>query len=558
MPEAEVPARFGSYVRGRELGRGASGTVFACELRTGDGSKTGAQVQTFAAKAIDLRRLRLSAKADRELKKLQREVDILKRVPPHPNVVRFIDSLEEGTWFFFVLEFVGGGDLFSALVRRPAAAGKRPRFREAEATYILGQLVDGLSFLHAHGVIHRDLKLENLLVVQERKLGPNILCDVKITDFGLSKVVGDGMSVAHSTVGSPRYIAPEVLARGVHDFRADLWSLGVLLYVLLAGRFPIDGPPESVSQATVTAALAKLEASDAAKQVINGLLQIDLEKRMTLDDLRRHPWAVSALTLDDPPAKRPRAEEPAADSIEVGPDTVISCHSTIELFCSEDAMQVEEAETPAKPAVAVPPAPPMPTCRLPGDCGVDASPAVVVDGAAETPPSTLRRPPLTGVVVPARPRPEAATGGAGPRVVPAKARAPPGQTDAAAESHTMPCDAEEVILSIREADAPGPLAVVGAVRGTVLFRSDHKVGGGFHLRLRDADGEMIDVRFWDTAAAKFREDLALSKGADLLLSGFRRRPLSPKELPFAPPNRAHALSYNVAEQVRYRCEPAPA
>jgi len=86
-------------------------------------------------------------------------------------------------------------------------------------------------------------------------------------------------------------------------------------------------------------------------------------------------------------------------------------------------------------------------------------------------------------------------------------------------------------------------------------RSDHMVGGGFHLRLRDDHGDLIDVRFWDGAAAKFKVDPALREGVVLVIAGFRRRPLAPKELPLAPANRTHALVFKDADSVRYRCEP---
>merc|ERR1712003_549963 len=111
--------------------------------------------------AVDLRRLRLSVDVGREVKKLQREAKILKKVPLHPNLVRFFDVVREGEWLYFLLELVAGGNLFSTLVRRP---GKRPKLQEAEARYVFRQLVDGLSLLHEHGIIHRDLKLENVLV----------------------------------------------------------------------------------------------------------------------------------------------------------------------------------------------------------------------------------------------------------------------------------------------------------------------------------------------------------------------------------------------------------
>jgi serine/threonine protein kinase len=331
MMQAEVPETFGDYVRGRELGRGASGTVFTCERPKVRG--------TYAAKAIDLRRLRMSAQADRELKKLHREIDILRRVPPHENLVRFIDSFEEGNWCFLILEYVSGGDLFSVLVRR----GRTPCFSEVETVFVLRQLVEGLSCLHRHGVIHRDLKLENVLVVRESRRGDHVMCTVKITDFGLSKVVGDGRSFAKSTVGSPRYIAPEVLAKGVHDFRADLWSLGVLLYVLLAGKFPFEGSPNMPQQA-ITAVVQRLEVSLSAQAVLIGLLQSDVVRRLPLDVLRHHAWL--GLELEElTPAKRSRQA-----SVDITESELFGSEDKLVLrvLASEESEQADEI--PAPPA----------------------------------------------------------------------------------------------------------------------------------------------------------------------------------------------------------------
>lgn len=254
----------------------------------------------LAAKAVDLRRLRLSSGADRKVKLLKREAEILKRVPEHAHLVRFVDTIVEGEWLFFVLERVDGGDLLNALMRR--SEGRRPKLAEAEAQYIFKQLVEGIRFLHSQGVIHRDLKPENVLVARQRRgVGGIILLDVKIADFGLSKFVGEGFSEAQSTVGSPRYMAPEVLASGgsaagagAYDFRADLWSLGVLLHVLLDGRFPCDGMPK-VAQARIDSAIARLDGVSAqARSVLSGLLRLKPEDRLGGDDLRRHPWLLAA------------------------------------------------------------------------------------------------------------------------------------------------------------------------------------------------------------------------------------------------------------------------
>merc|ERR1740121_3506505 len=175
--------------------------------------------------------MKLSPHGEKARQRLQRELTILRSLPPHPRIVKMVDSLEEGDWFFLVLELVAGGDLFG--VRRPLL--------EREASFVFWQLTEGLGFLHRQGVVHRDLKLENVLVASERREGPHVLYDVKISDFGLSKSIGLGQA-NHSSVGTMRYAAPEVLDGRPYDFRADLWSLGVLLYVLLQGCYPDDQP----------------------------------------------------------------------------------------------------------------------------------------------------------------------------------------------------------------------------------------------------------------------------------------------------------------------------
>lgn len=287
---------------GREIGHGAYATVFTCQK-----AATG---ESFAVKVINLSKLIISPNMRREMKKLQREAKILKSLPAHPNLVRFVDVLEvDSRWLFFVLELVHGGDLFQIFRAVSSNARKRPRLQEAEALYVFRQLVEGLALLHSKGVIHRDLKLENVLVARKHE-GPPLLLDVKIADFGLSKAVGAEFSEARSTVGSPRYMAPEVKAsEGSHDYRADLWSLGILLFVLFQGRFPNDAPAQ-VPQATLNAAVARLPVSAEAQAVVSGLLKRDPEERLTIDDLRRHPWLLSddvvrpSDDLDRPPKRR--------------------------------------------------------------------------------------------------------------------------------------------------------------------------------------------------------------------------------------------------------------
>ncbi|CAK0909717.1 unnamed protein product, partial [Prorocentrum cordatum] len=286
------PVRFHGYRRGRELGRGATGKVFVCSKKGCAGG--------LAVKTVDLRRMQLSANAQRELTSLSREVSILKTLPPHPNIVRLIDAFEEGDWFLLVLELVGGGDLFTALTARDPA-----RLLEQESAFVFLQLVDGLSFLHQRNVIHRDVKLENVLVASERREPPLVLYGVKITDFGLSKVVGSGVSEARSLVGTRPYTAPEVVWGGSYDFRSDLWCLGVLLYVLLAGHFPFDTIPGQ--QAELDRIAEGLRVSAAASSMVSGLLRLEPEQRISLHGVRGHAWFQDDGESPERQPKRPRA-----------------------------------------------------------------------------------------------------------------------------------------------------------------------------------------------------------------------------------------------------------
>lgn len=276
------PLRFHGYRRGRELGRGASGKVFLCS-RKGDAGG-------FAVKAVDLRRLQLHSNSERERKSLCREVEILKSLPQHRNIVQLIDAFEEGDWFLLVLELVGGGDLYTVLTAREPA-----RLLEIEAACVLEQLADGLAHLHNQRVIHRDLKLENVLVASETHVCPEVLYVVKITDFGLSKAVGAGFSEAQSLVGTRPYVAPEVLARGSYDFSSDIWCLGVLLYVLLAGHFlPFDQLAADLKQEDLNCLIDAIDVSTSARAVVTGLLQVDPMKRQSLAAISNNEWLAAS------------------------------------------------------------------------------------------------------------------------------------------------------------------------------------------------------------------------------------------------------------------------
>ncbi|KAK4741951.1 hypothetical protein SAY87_025539 [Trapa incisa] len=159
--------------------------------------------------------------------KIEREIGTMKLIQ-HPNVVQLYEVMGSKTKIFIVMEFVNGGELFEKIVNHG-------RMREDEARSYFQQLIHAVDYCHSRGVYHRDLKLENLLLDAYGRL--------KISDFGLSafsrQVREDGL--LHTSCGTPNYVAPEVLNdQGYDGATADLWSCGVILFVLLAGYLPFD------------------------------------------------------------------------------------------------------------------------------------------------------------------------------------------------------------------------------------------------------------------------------------------------------------------------------
>eukprot|EP00927_Polykrikos_kofoidii_P008961 TRINITY_DN13734_c0_g1_i2.p1 TRINITY_DN13734_c0_g1~~TRINITY_DN13734_c0_g1_i2.p1 ORF type:complete len:904 (+),score=148.35 TRINITY_DN13734_c0_g1_i2:208-2919(+) len=331
------PKQFGRWVRGAELGHGAYSQVFECREVEGD------DAQVFAAKIIRTRALRLSANPEREQKKMRREVVILKNLPPHPNVVRMVDAIDEDYWLILVLELVTGGDLFGALVRRP---GPRPHFHDREAAFVTRQLTEGLMFLHSRGIVHRDLKLENVLIasVEFGDRGRLMFYNVKITDFGLSKVMGEGLSEPHSMVGTRRYVAPEVLHGSVYDNRVDLWSLGIILYLLIDGRYPHDIPGQA-NQESLDTASERIAANKAVQDLISGLMRVKAELRLSLSELRAHPWLQPTWVADE------GTVDDSSSSGCVPGLSVTECHdrSTASLFGSESASDAGVLFAPGAP-----------------------------------------------------------------------------------------------------------------------------------------------------------------------------------------------------------------
>ncbi|KAJ7952915.1 Protein kinase superfamily protein [Quillaja saponaria] len=211
----------------------------------------------------------------------------------HPNIVKFKEVILTPTHLAIVMEYASGGELFERICN----AG---RFTEDEARFFFQQLISGVSYCHAMQVCHRDLKLENTLL--DGSSAPRL----KICDFGYSK-----SSVLHSqpksTVGTPAYIAPEVLLKQEYDGKiADVWSCGVTLYVMLVGGYPFEDPDEPKDfRKTIQRILSVqysipdfVQISPECRDLIARIFVSDPAQRITIPEIWKHVWFLKNLPAD--------------------------------------------------------------------------------------------------------------------------------------------------------------------------------------------------------------------------------------------------------------------
>lgn len=223
---------------------------------------------------------------------VQREI-INHRSLRHPNIVRFKEVILTPTHLAIVMEYASGGELFERICN----AG---RFSEDEARFFFQQLISGVSYCHAMQVCHRDLKLENTLL--DGSPAPRL----KICDFGYSK-----SSVLHSqpksTVGTPAYIAPEVLLKKEYDGKiADVWSCGVTLYVMLVGAYPFEDPEEPKNFRKTIHRILKVQysipdyvqISPECRHLISRIFVGDPAQRISMAEIRNHDWFLKNLPAD--------------------------------------------------------------------------------------------------------------------------------------------------------------------------------------------------------------------------------------------------------------------
>uniref|UniRef100_A0A5B7ALC8 non-specific serine/threonine protein kinase n=1 Tax=Davidia involucrata TaxID=16924 RepID=A0A5B7ALC8_DAVIN len=258
---------FGKYEMGRLLGKGTFGKVYY-------GKELIASGESVAIKVIN----KDQVKKEGMMEQIKREISVM-RLVKHPNIVELKEVMATKTKIFFVMEYVRGGELFAKV-----AKGK---LREEMARKYFQQLISAVDFCHSRGVSHRDLKPENLLLDENE--------DLKVSDFGLSALpehlCNDGM--LHTQCGTPAYVAPEVLRKKGYDGdKADTWSCGVILYVLLAGFLPFQDENLMNMYRKVFKAEYAFPPwfSPESKRLISKLLVADPERRITIPAILRVPW----------------------------------------------------------------------------------------------------------------------------------------------------------------------------------------------------------------------------------------------------------------------------
>ncbi|XP_027925854.1 CBL-interacting serine/threonine-protein kinase 14-like [Vigna unguiculata] len=258
---------FGKYELKRLLGVGAFGKVYH--------ATTVDTRQSVAVKAVSKSKVVNGGFAAN----VEREISIMRRLH-HSNIIDLFEVLATKTKIYFVMEFAAGGELFHAVARKG-------RLEEIDARFYFRQLISALKHCHSHGVFHRDLKLDNLLLDENGNL--------KVSDFGLSAVTGqirpDGL--LHTVCGTPTYVAPEILVkRGYDGAKVDLWSCGVVLFALTAGYLPFNDCNVTVLYRKIYRGQFRFPRwmSSDLRYLLSRLLDTNPETRITIDEIYQDTW----------------------------------------------------------------------------------------------------------------------------------------------------------------------------------------------------------------------------------------------------------------------------
>ncbi|XP_047625712.1 ribosomal protein S6 kinase alpha-2 isoform X3 [Phacochoerus africanus] len=219
------------------------------------------------------------------------EIEILLRYGQHPNIITLKDVYDDGKCVYLVMELMRGGELLDRILRQRC-------FSEREASDVLCTITKTMDYLHSQGVVHRDLKPSNILYMDESGNPESI----RICDFGFAKQLRAENGLLMTPCYTANFVAPEVLKRQGYDAACDIWSLGILLYTMLAGFTPFaNGPDDTPEDILARIGSGKYalsggnwdSVSDAAKDVVSKMLHVDPHQRLTAVQVLKHPWIVN-------------------------------------------------------------------------------------------------------------------------------------------------------------------------------------------------------------------------------------------------------------------------
>ena len=255
----------------KKLGKGGYGKVFQVKNKSTN--------KLYACK-------KLSKLNIKNLKKLQNEIEVLMKMD-HPNIVKLYEVFESQNSLYLIMEECYGGELFDRILHR---INTNNMYTEREACLLMKQIIGAIEYCHNNGIAHRDLKPENLLYLKEGSEEDNPL---KIADFGLSQSI-NLKKMLTSKVGTSYYVPPEILA-GNYTEKCDIWSAGIILYILLSGEPPFNGPNDETIFARIKTYKYEFpeqkwsKISVEAKDLLSKML-IQEDKRLSASQVLQHPW----------------------------------------------------------------------------------------------------------------------------------------------------------------------------------------------------------------------------------------------------------------------------
>ncbi len=272
------------YKIGRKIGQGAFGKVnIGLHILTG--------------RVVAIKSFKKQNCSNERIAKIINERNIMKELD-NKNIIKILDYFEDNIYIFIIMEYINGGNLYS-LVK------KRRILQEKVAKYIFKQMISALKYIHSHNIVHRDIKLDNILL--------DLYSGIKICDFGIGKKLTSQSQLLTSFSGTPIYMAPEIILceknNGYKGFPVDIWSSGVALYIMLSGQLPFknskkkdnkddkenkenkENKHKELEYSIVNKEPKEIEnISENARDLIKGLLCKNPDKRLTCDEILRHPW----------------------------------------------------------------------------------------------------------------------------------------------------------------------------------------------------------------------------------------------------------------------------